>query len=306
MTQETYVYDSLGRLVSANDSENKALEFQYDSLGRLLSETRAGATVSYQYDALGNITDMTYPSGRTIHRNIDLLGRLTDISTNSQEIASYTHNGLLLDTLRLHNGVSEKYTYDSLLRLNGLSVTKQDATPIFSRTLSYDHVGNILSDGQNTYGYDTLYALTHAHYGETGENENFVYDLAGNRDATSGKQGNLSYATNALNQYVTVTPSTGSGKTLSYDQNGNITDDGTYTFVYDYQNRIVEVSKKEETIVTPVIPETPASPPPVSHESGSGATTDSGSGSTSDTGSTSTGALTDSGSTSSTGALSDS
>jgi YD repeat-containing protein len=274
--------------VSADDSENKTLSFRYDSLGRLLSETRAGATVSYRYDALGNVTDMTYPSGRTVHRDIDPLGRFASVSTDSAAIADYAHDGLLLDTKRLANGVSEKYAYDSLLRLNGLAVKKQDATPIFSRALSYDHVGNIVSDGQNTYGYDTLYALTHAHYGETGENESFGYDPAGNRETTGGKQGNLSYATNELNQYTSVAPATGSGKILSYDRNGNVTDDGTHTFVYDYRNRIVEVSKKEETIVVPVIPEAPVAPSDAPGTSGSGATTDSGSGSTAGSGSTNT------------------
>jgi hypothetical protein len=249
---------------------------------------------------------MAYPSGRTVHRDIDLLGRFTSVSTNSAAIADYAHDGLLLDTKRLANGVSEKYAYDSLLRPSGLSVTKQDATPVFSRALSYDHVGNILSDGQNTYGYDTLYALTHAHYGETGENESFGYDPAGNRDTTSGKQGNLSYATNELNQYTGVAPATGSGKILSYDRNGNVTDDGTHTFAYDYRNRIVEVSKKEETTVVPAIPETPAAPSDAPGTSGSGTTADSGSGSSTGTGSIGTGALTDTGSTSNTGALSDS
>lgn len=47
------------------------------------------------------------------------------------------------------------------------------------------------------------------------------------------------YTTNTLNQYTTLSGAT--DITYTYDSNGNITDNGTYTFIYDYKNRLIEV-----------------------------------------------------------------
>jgi len=44
------------------------------------------------------------------------------------------------------------------------------------------------------------------------------------------------YATDVVNQYTTV-----GGTTRSHDGNGNLTDDGTYKFGYDFENRLVEL-----------------------------------------------------------------
>ena len=42
-----------------------------------------------------------------------------------------------------------------------------------------------------------------------------------------------------LNQYTTV-----GGTSRTHDNNGNLKDDGTYLFGYDYQNRLVELKNK--------------------------------------------------------------
>jgi hypothetical protein len=45
---------------------------------------------------------------------------------------------------------------------------------------------------------------------------------------------NRNYAVNGLNQYVSVGTAV-----FSYDANGNLSNDGTYAFVYDVENRLV-------------------------------------------------------------------
>ena len=47
----------------------------------------------------------------------------------------------------------------------------------------------------------------------------------------------MSYTANALNQYTAV-----GAVTPSYDGNGNLTFDGTFTFGYDAENRLVSAS----------------------------------------------------------------
>ncbi|MEQ3744979.1 MAG: hypothetical protein ABNH53_01920 [Henriciella sp.] len=45
-----------------------------------------------------------------------------------------------------------------------------------------------------------------------------------------------SYAVNGLNQYTSV-----AGQSLSYDDNGNLTSDGSRTYGYDVENRLVAI-----------------------------------------------------------------
>ncbi len=54
----------------------------------------------------------------------------------------------------------------------------------------------------------------------------------------------MAYATDVVNQYTTV-----GGVTRTHDNNGNLSDDGTYLFGYDFQNRLVELKSKSTSLV---------------------------------------------------------
>lgn len=51
------------------------------------------------------------------------------------------------------------------------------------------------------------------------------------------------YTRNKLNQYTAVGPQ-GSQTDYYYDENGNLTDDGTYLYYYDCENRLTDVNDK--------------------------------------------------------------
>jgi YD repeat-containing protein len=102
----TYAYDSLNRLASITDPNNRTTAFQYDAASRLIkrtdgrslvtkyfydaasrltkverwnsSETTLLDQVTYQYDAVGNRTQMVDPTGTTTY-NYDALNRPTSI-----------------------------------------------------------------------------------------------------------------------------------------------------------------------------------------------------------------------------------
>ena len=52
-------------------------------------------------------------------------------------------------------------------------------------------------------------------------------------------QESTSYVANGLNQYTQI-----NGLTVAYDANGNLTDDGLNTYIYDVENRLVEMRFK--------------------------------------------------------------
>jgi RHS repeat-associated protein len=68
-------------------------------------------------------------------------------------------------------------------------------------------------------------------------NDSYAWDRAG--------AANVSYAHNGLNQYTNV-----GGSTFSYDANGNLTGDGSNSYLYDVENRLVAVSGARSLALT--------------------------------------------------------
>jgi RHS repeat-associated protein len=101
----------------------------------------------------------------------------------------------------------------------------------------YDKVGNRLSykiddANEQVYIYDKLYQLTFVDYND-GNTTDFDYDKLGNRTSVVNG-GTKVYLSNKLNQYTSV-----GGAAYTYDNNGNLTNDGTRSYVYDCENRLI-------------------------------------------------------------------
>lgn len=130
-----------------------------------------------------------------------------------------------------------------------------DQNTINQYSFSYDANSNILSNGENSYAYDTLNRITSALYSTSSpkktRSETWSYDPMGNRTESKDilskdrekkddkeDTDTIAYVTNTLNQY------TSTDKTkYAYDKNGNLVNNGKFQFAYDYRNRLVEVRK---------------------------------------------------------------
>jgi RHS repeat-associated protein len=98
---------------------------------------------------------------------------------------------------------------------------------------------------QEAHTYDAIYQLTYADY-PIGQNADtaYTYDSVFNR--TSVNNGSVTgYTVNGLNQYTAV----GSAN-LTYDNNGNLTSDGVYTYEYDSENRLLAVREGGTAVVS--------------------------------------------------------
>jgi RHS repeat-associated protein len=87
------------------------------------------------------------------------------------------------------------------------------------------------------YTYDELYQLTKVDYNDVRGVTSYSYDALGNRVDVNENGTVTGYTTNSLNQYTMV-----SGVTYSYDDNGNLTNDGFYRYYYDCENRLTDVN----------------------------------------------------------------
>ena len=211
-----YSYDLQNHMTSArfDGTSGEGIATAYDGLGRITSSTiamdGANRSLSYQYDADGNRTQVTYPDGQSI-----------------------------------------AYGYDGLDRPSSVS----DAASSWTHTYTYDQSGNLITDaigggaGVTSYGRDPigrLSSLTHDVAGTSADiTSGFAYNPASqiiqesssNPAYTFIKRVNVNrnYTANGLNQYSQV-----AGTGFCYDANGNLTGDGSYVYLYDVENRLVE------------------------------------------------------------------
>jgi len=141
--------------------------------------------------------------------------------------------------------------------------TMDDDTPttiIFDYT--YDKVGNQLtktvdSTDVHSYGYDDIYQLLTVDYPASFfvDDTTFDYDSLGNRETMDVGATTILYHTyknnyddNMLNQYGSV------GEyeeevDYSYDDSGNLTDDKTYFYEYDSENRLINIENQSEELI---------------------------------------------------------
>ena len=190
----------IGRLTRVDEAAGQR-RYVYGELGQLLSETyNIGMklySINYQYDSAGQLTGMTYPSGRTLTYALNTDGQITAITTlgsgqnqTSQSLvsnASYLPFGPL-SGFSYGNGLVNSYNYDQNYRL-----TDHTLTGLKNETLSYSAISNIdaISDSLNsnnnvTFGYDKLSRLlTSADNNNTDTNGDFsfTYDAIGNRQS---------------------------------------------------------------------------------------------------------------------------
>lgn len=202
----SFIYDAKGNRTGMADSLGTS-SYSYDALGRLTGYTGpSGKTVGYGYDANGNRTTLTYPDGKVVQYGYDALNRLTSVKDWLNKTTTYTYDaaGRLTGTVN-PNATTAAYTYDTLGRLTGLTNVKGDTTVISSYTYTLDAVGN------NTQAI---------------QNEPLIPNIPAQ---------NITYSYVAENRLTNA-----GGIANTFDANGNMTAKGSDTFVYDYNDRLIQ------------------------------------------------------------------
>jgi RHS repeat-associated protein len=273
-TTETFTYDAMDRLLTAEDDDYE-VEFVYGVLGlssNVYQEKQSYATgtaylrtVTKKYDAVGNKTSETYPSNLALTYAYTDVNQVSSVMNGFNLVAGYTYSGLRRKQLTLGNGSKTMFSYSGFRGEVG-TIDHQD------------HIGNSLL--KLDYGYNKLHDRTFERYGSSGQpGDAFEYDKARRltvawmgSDTPSSPSGNVyvkkieygmdddgnrttvtvtpygssavntSYTDNNLNQYTVV-----GGVNRSHDGNGNVSDDGTYLYEYNYKNLICRVKLKSDS-----------------------------------------------------------
>ena len=212
-----FTYDRFDRLATTTYPLGSTETFTYDANGNVLTrKTRADDIIAFAYDGLNRLISKTPPSSPVITYAYDLAGRVTSVSDNSAAIPSVA-------TPSSTTTFATSYAYDALNRLSGATwepapaAAAPAAGPLVTFTHAYNKANQRIAQ-------------------EASDNTWLSYPV-GVRTTDYNQT-----PANPLNQYTTIGTTGQPTITPTYDGNGNLTADGTYTLGYDLENRLVSAS----------------------------------------------------------------
>ncbi len=278
-TVEAFTYDGMGRLLQVTDNDS-TVDFTYDSLSRTLTEHQGanpvggtGKTVTYSYDAEGNRTSVTYPGGFTALRAYDGINRLVQIDDGSASLVAEFDlygAGARLQKTTFGNGTVATYGHDGFRRPTSIVHKDSSNTLVAGFSYGWDKLDNPLYEARThsagigeVYAYDKASRLAQVLYGcgdppaevATPGSQTYSTKQAHNMDGvlnlssvvttpSGGSPTTVSYTTNAVNEYTLVGTSS-----LVYFANGDLKDDGTFTYTYDCHGHLIEARRKSDGVV---------------------------------------------------------
>lgn len=207
----SFAYDGFDRLATTTYPGGSTETATYDADGNVLTrKTRANQTITYTYDTLNRLATKTPPSpAPVVTYRYDLANRLIGTSDTSAAIAAAVPP----------SGSSVQYTtslaYDALNR---------------PMTIAWDPAPAAASPSASSVTFTHAYNKVNQRAGQSVTDNTWV-------EYPPATPSTVSYTANALNQYTTV-----GAVTPTYDGNGNLTSDGTFTLGYDSENRLTSAS----------------------------------------------------------------
>ena len=247
----SYTYDTgtnqKGQLTGASDA-NHALTWSYDARGRVTGkdQTAGGVTLSlgYGYNASGQLSSTTLPSGATISYGYNANGQPASLTLNSSTtiLSSITYDPFGPITSWLWgNGSSANRAFDT----DGKVTQVDNANGASLKNYAYDDAFRItgLSDAGDsalswTYGYDALDRLNAA--SKTGTTQGWTYDGNGNRLTQTGSSPSTYTNSSTSNRVNSISGSL--SRTYAYDAAGNTLSFAGATFTYNNRGRMASAS----------------------------------------------------------------
>lgn len=144
-------YDANGNLLEIDvdsggiDRSGVQLERTYDELNRVVEFTDAhGTTLEYEYDASGNLTQLTYPDGRRLSYVYDEINQLVEVVDWSRRRTKFEYDASSRVTrIEFPNGVERLMDYDAGGRLTRRRDLRANGSVILDYEYEYDLRGRV-------------------------------------------------------------------------------------------------------------------------------------------------------------------
>ena len=248
-----YSYDLDGNLVSVSDNDSK-LTYKYDALDRVVrvmtedAVKQPDSSLIYTYDNNSNRTSLIYGLGLALDLykvfgtfyTYDEENQLTSLSSAGGNFNFEYDDLSRMTKMSYPNGMETRMSYEGDMRLSKIEHIK---TGLFDRVQSqfsylYDNNDNktrmqtfrktLPINETLNYTYDKKnQLLTATNPLRSVANETFTYDLAGNLLRKQGQS-----------------------QDSNYNENNQLTDDGTYTYKYDTKGNMIERIQKDNNKTT--------------------------------------------------------
>jgi RHS repeat-associated protein len=253
-TYDTSTY-GIGRIASMTDPAG-GTSYDYERRGllrRVIRNFPDGTFVTgYEYDANGNRSAVTYPSGRHLTYAFDhadrafaLTGQLGDSSTTYISASEYEPFGPMVSLVYGVGSLTRRTTYDSRFRVTALDVVA-NGEALAAYRYGHDATGNILAITDaldprynRSFAYDDVNRLIGAATGSLlWGTASWTYDPSGNR--LSEILGPRTRSFNYVGHTSKVASVAGSGeiREVTHDASGNEHTVGLNAFTYSPRNML--------------------------------------------------------------------
>jgi RHS repeat-associated protein len=216
-----YDFDLRGLTLSAlfGSDSGPGVTNTFDAFGRPLTSTTTmggvSRTLQYRHDANGNRTRVTHPDGYFFEYGFDGLDRANRLSESTAPNPTATVSSLMTVGYRPSGG---RVT----LARNGAGTTSLGVDNALRLSDFIQNFSGTANDLTNTFGHNPVGQITWI------DQSNTQYTYAESQSLIG------TYIPNGLNQYTSI-----GGQPIAYDANGNLTHDGTLSYTYDMENRLV-------------------------------------------------------------------
>ena len=179
----------------------------------MTGETTALGIVAVTYDTAGRRLTRTVPGQPTLTYGWDNANRLTTLTQGAQVVSFTYDNANRRTQVLLPNGIAMIYGYDNASQLTGITYRK-GVSVLGDLTYAFDNAGRRTSIGGSFARTDLPAAI-----------------------ATTNHNAN-----NQLTQW--------GAPALTYDLNGNLTADGTYTYTWNARNQLSQLQQGATTVAS--------------------------------------------------------
>ena len=238
---KTYTFDNQGNLTSLV-AGTAVWDYSYNSAHLMDSEILTLNNISWlitpSYNALGQVSSVTYPSGKSISYAPNALGQPTQVG-NYVTNASYYPSGQVKG-YRYGNGLMYSQTLDNQQRPEYQTVKRSNSNVLnhryqYDANHNIDSISDLLSPAKNiSLTYDDLDRLDTA-TGFWGSGS-FSYDALGNITSKTLGSEQLSYSYNTSNRLTGISGSI--SRSFGYDSRGNVTQNGQRSFSFNLANQL--------------------------------------------------------------------
>lgn len=255
---DSFTYDLSGRVLGAQRG-SWPVTFTYDGANRVTQTVQNGQTVRYSYDIPGRTRVVTYPGGRVITEHTDARVRLdhSDDGASLPPIVQYAYDlGNRVTTRRYRNGTLTTYTYNADDWIVSLEHSF-GSTRVAGFGYAYDNEGNKQFEQKRHdtthsegYQYDSTDRLITYQVGTLvgstvpvpSTQTSYNLDPVGNWNSKTTNAVTQNRVHDAVNELIQI-----DATNVTYDADGNLQNDATYTYAYDEENRLTNVTRNSDS-----------------------------------------------------------